>query len=419
MKPPRSLALIIGSVGACVVMPAATHVAPVAAGPTQSDRCPRAWSPPLELRTVDGRWFTIHSPQIAQSGEGTVLLAERALLSVRRGDTALVVDSSPVGALLRSDLIATPIASPVPQHRMLSPRAAADDSGVVHVVWGESDDSTSDWPRATRIRYARLSSGGTWSAPETVMESEVLNWRPFLHSSLLSDARQLFVAVPESRPLVDAHILVLKRSGGRWSSTSVPVAVAAVYAELAALPGGQLVLAYVHAARGLGRDRNSVFVTVSRDEGRTWSAAAHVHRGGRNAAYDPRLAVGEGSDVVLIWAQDDESRPGNDSLVAIASADGGATWGPPSAAAVSGGVPGTIAVAKAAQPDVVFAGSNGLTLRHFIWREGRWAECAMDRRDGSFGYALAAIGRQKILVWSEGLRAPVRGSAQPTLVSKY
>lgn len=225
------------------------------------------------------------------------------------------------------------------------PRIAADTRGALHVVWAEPAAGTPDDAKVAELSrnvsslwHAEL-RGGRWSTPERLYTGIDLNWDPVQTSTLIADeAGTLHLAFAAVDSAGRPELVHLRWDGSTWSRDGIRMPGAPVYVDLTAGRGGNLVMSYVfHHRDSLGSHTNTVFVTRSRDGGRTWSAASPVSRPAQGPGYEPRLARGRGDTLHLVWTQHDSVDDSRSvALWHTRSADGGASWEPPVHHPVSG-----------------------------------------------------------------------------------
>ena len=363
-------------------------------------RCPVTWSAPVALRTASGEWGYVHAPQLIESRRGLIMLGVSATTSVSSGDSTVSHDGISVGFALRGDeSIAAPIPNPVLGHRVLWPRGRVATDGALEVVWAEADDSSRhSWP-IRRLRFARF-DGSSWSTPVTLVEGSDLRWSST--SSLVQDGSDgLLLAVSDNSEMSQA-VVVVRRSGDHWLSTRVPVGAASGYAAVQPERGGTWVVTFVSASRGQRHDRNSLFVSISRDRGASWSTPVKIHSGGRNGVFDPDLEMRSDSSLVLMWSQDAEDNPDADSEVVSVLAGAGSALSRRSAVAAPGGItPGDRATSATSSVfGVLYTSRERSQMQYLEWDGLQWRRCAVPFQEPAFGLGLLLRRGRGVAAWS-------------------
>jgi hypothetical protein len=205
--------------------------------------------------------------------------------------------------------------------------------GVLHLLWAEPDSATRttnlyDWPgRLTSIWAASYSPRAGWSVPRQVFAGTLRA----AHRSLGATARTStveFGATVGSRG--ETSILTFTLADGNWTVRVIP-APGGLYPSVVQL-GSKIVAAYVAgvADKG-GDDDNSVFITRSTNDGRSWDPPRRLSRSGRHAAFDTQLLVDRIGQLHLIWRRGMGDTPdlfgqSPNVLGHMVSPDGGRAW---------------------------------------------------------------------------------------------
>jgi hypothetical protein len=232
------------------------------------------------------------------------------------------------------------------------PRAAIDDGGTLHVVWGEPDEPLPKTPVKLRGVLPGIRSvwhaafrAGSWSRAERIYRGEHLNWDELRTTGLLlDDENRLHVAVSSDGP-PRKQVIYLSADGSptrRWHSTVLDYPPGMVYLDLAVGPRGQAAMAFISGVAAPVARSNVLFLIRSSDGGSSWSPPAAVTTPAEDPAFEPHLFFDRNAELRLVWVQQDEG-----SFV------GGRLWH----AAFAGANRGSM-TALALPPDVMTSGTR-------------------------------------------------------------
>ena len=197
------------------------------------------------------------------------------------------------------------------------PRAAIDDAGTLHVVWGEPDERLprkpamlrGELPEIRSVWYARFRAG-SWSRTERIYRGQRLRWDDLGTTRLMLDDRnRLHVAFTSEAPPTDQAIYLRADSSGlgRWHSTVWRIRTGMVYPDLAIGPQGQAAMVFMSGVALPVARPNVLFLIRSTDGGKSWSPPTAVTTPAEDPAIEPHLFFDRSSDLRLVWVQQDES----------------------------------------------------------------------------------------------------------------
>lgn len=211
------------------------------------------------------------------------------------------------------------------------PRAAVDDSGVLHMIWGEPDyppgnDTWGQWD-ITRLRYS-YHDGARWSEQVELLARDEIQWGQNNRLVALDSAGRLHVIVEAGTQTGDETLVEMRHlTGGPdgWDVNRLETVDGMIYPSLVAGQNDSLYLSYV-AGGGFGNP-NSVYVAQSTDGGRTWRVGRRVYTSRGRKAFDVRLLRSGTGSLHLIW-REDRSAPAvpTHGFRHTMSVDGGETW---------------------------------------------------------------------------------------------
>lgn len=195
------------------------------------------------------------------------------------------------------------------------PRAAIDDVGTLHVVWGEPDERLPRSPAMLRGVLPEIRSvwhatfrAGSWSRAERIYRGQRLRWDDLGTTRLLlDDENRLHVAFSSEGPPTNQMIYLSVDSspGGRWRSTVWDYPPGTYYLDLAVGPHGQAAMAFISGvARPVPRS-NVLSLIRSSDGGKSWSPPAAVTTPAEEPAFEPHLFFDRNAELRLVWVQQD------------------------------------------------------------------------------------------------------------------
>lgn len=197
------------------------------------------------------------------------------------------------------------------------PRAAIDDGGTLHVVWGEPAEPLPRTPAVLRgvlpeirsVWYATFRAG-SWSRAERIYSGEHLNWGELGTTRLiLDDENRLHVAFTSEGPPRNQAIYLSVDSSPtrRWHSTVWGYPPGMGYLDLAIGPHGKAAMAFI-AGVAMPVARPSVlFLIRSSDGGNSWTPPAAVTTPAEDPAIEPHLFFDRNAELRLVWVQQEES----------------------------------------------------------------------------------------------------------------
>lgn len=283
------------------------------------------------------------------------------------------------------------------QNPSQAPVVAVDQSGRVHVMWGENDSEDSTKGLDTAF-YTVLLSDDTWSTPWDIIA--VPPGDSLYPSTLEIDTfgNLIFVATHSRGLSINMAPAENAASARSWTTERLETESRINSADLAIDNIGAYHLVYI-------RNDREVVYTNSVDNGRTWSApvtVASVDDNGR-AVTGPTIAVDDDSGIYVTWTQTAEENNWSPVGVWFArSLSAGAQWDAP-IEMINGAGYGSSAVI-AMDPETVHVywnGSIGLRGRYHRYSQDRgatWSETIIAMPTSIGGFA----GRAHLLVDSGG-----------------
>jgi len=276
-------------------------------------------------------------PSLASSGQRDFIV----------GNDIMLFDGSmvPASPLFAAAIGERSLGKPDGRFHFIRPKAFADASGRLHVVWGEPTAapeaiSTLDWPPEpiTALWTAAYEDSKGWTRLERLILRSAISWgdasshqsRPSRSEGFGERSRvQWMLAVPTVGGSLDQPILILwlDRNGWHTSSVSTQGSGNALYPSVT-ISDTEVTLAYIAANVGASHDQNSVFVRRSTDSGEHWGPAKLVSLSGTHPAFEAQLLHGGGATVHLIWLQQDATDDVS-VLRHVISLDRGETWSSP------------------------------------------------------------------------------------------
>ena len=378
-----------------------------------SDRSAQTrWSPPVALTQAEG---AVRHPDLALTGSGAYIVDFSIVsASTASGENSGTPANPPKTRLRIRSPVGTWMDGPPGSFSFAYPRAAVGTDGTLHLVWGELPAGLMDsMPRTPlswdveSVWHASL-QGERWSVPNRLYGGLDVSWDRAQTSSLVADREGhlhfAFAAVDSAQR---GELVHLRLEGGHWSRGRARIGDLIgppVYTDLSAGDGGDVAIAYVAYHRdSVGDHTNTLFVTRSTDDGRTWTEPYRATQPEQGPAYEPRLAR-QGDTLHLLWTQ--SAAADANQTVALwhaVSIDGGTRWRSPSRYPLSGMTHQLQAMA-APCAGVFVAISDFSRLRLLYARLDGGAEARMVAPFGGIGGSpvlrMAADGTLH-LVWTE------------------
>jgi len=336
------LTVAVVALVACSLLPA-TGRAQRATPPrseTAGRPCEAAWSAPTDVQTSDRRPVYVEAPFAVKRGSEILLLglptlewqSPTELASLLSGNGLLRSSDSLAGTALDKRMQGQGVPRPPGASTMRLPRAASDGA-IVHVIWGETADTTA---RAdvyvTELWYARYGKNGQWSKPERVLSAETIFWNGTVPALRLIDGEPMLAVAVGEKATSNVHrgVAFLRRVSGAWRTSWIST-YGPLPSDVMAAPSGRnhLTLAFIGAVIGLHgqpSQDNSVFVVRSRDDGITWTTPVAIERLGTTRGYSLLLLPRPNETLHLAWAVDASANNQQSRLTRLVSSDGGTTW---------------------------------------------------------------------------------------------
>ena len=294
----------------------------------------QAWSSPVAaVRSASAKPNWVRTPDIAVT-RNIISLAAMALPSPTDlyADSALLVWDSRWGALAPPEgglVFAYP--------RVFLLRGDQESTEpVLHLLWAEPDSvgTGNAYPantRLTKVFWSVLDGNQHWSTPQMLLDGRHIRWSP--NGSMLVRGRDgisiegVISAIP--RQSGTPYAMYLRYDGRTWSETSVPGTEGAVYTSFVRGNDSSRYIAFIAAARSVGTDANSVFVSASHDGAETWQSPSLVSLSGTREATEVSTLVARNGTVHLVWAQNVSGGGIPQAIRHVESIDGGKTWSAP------------------------------------------------------------------------------------------
>jgi hypothetical protein len=306
-----------------------------------SQACRYDWDSPHAFLASSGRPAYVETPSVVVTRAGTVLLGSPSLVwsSAHRfaptmSDSADYIDALSrnlgfVGFVTRADDAGSPIDPPVMGRPMYRPLAATTTDGSLHAAWIEqprraSNDSVELWHAERR--------GTTWSVPQHLLSASRINW-DVGRSALVTVGTDVHIVTTFVQNGAGGGIAYARRVRGVWSLTTslvdgLPSAVDAILTQR-----DSLVIAYAAGdVKAKTRNGSHVFLARLAVTDTTWPTAKRIQWSGLASVGWPTLLQSprNSRSIVLSYAVTQRGMDGADSIFAMTSPDGGATWGAPS-----------------------------------------------------------------------------------------
>jgi hypothetical protein len=279
------------------------------------------WSSPRRVETEQPR-DVARSPSIGSAADLMYVVG----MNIMFND----LSPAPVSPLTAIRLGHGSIGKPLGSRVYADPYAIVDDSGELHVLWGEPRETPAGLPSlmyppqpSTSIWTARYRPGSGWSTPEKIATAESVSWMiPFIGDAAVARDR-IAVAVPSA----GGSALLLSRAAGKWSATEV--ANSGGWVSLASGGEHRVYMTYIASA---GREEpNSVFLRRSDDGGTTWNPSHKVSGPGQASASAPRVFVDSSGRTHVVWISGTSTRI---FLWHTSSTDSDNTWTQPDSIAL-------------------------------------------------------------------------------------
>ena len=330
-----------------------------ASGRFLSAQCTLKWAQPRVLQVSDGRAAYVEAPTAVATRSGILMLGTPAFIWA----TPDVFDPAPgptpqdtttylarlrgnhglAGFVLDSKRRATPIKPPLTP-AMRRTLAASGSDGTVHVIgFAPSADATD--PDVNGSVWYVERRGEQWTAPTMVFSADRLDWSEHKAAVILTGASDVHIVVPYYRGRTGG-IAYIRRTNGRWRVTETPMGGLPSQATAQFIGGDSLVVAFAGIGKAGVRTPNGQHIYLVRvaQADTIWPAPTLIHWSGQNGVRWLGMYGGQGNDaapraLTLVWTAllKDHGTLG-DSVYAIASGDGGATWGQPHVLALPYGV---------------------------------------------------------------------------------
>lgn len=214
--------------------------------------------------------------------------------------------------------------------------AAADSRGIIHVLWGEPPDTiaTTDRMATETTLYYSSYRNGQWSSREQVYDYPPgISWGSYVLNNFVVDDNELHIVVSNFHTFERAGTLqYISKDEQGWHVRDTKIRGGAPFLTVG--PAGELLLTYLAAqlpenAKLGDSDQNSIFITVSTDDGITWKEPVLVSRSGDLPGDKPRIVPMPDGRIHVLWFKAIEADGNSQVLWHAISDDGGQTWSIP------------------------------------------------------------------------------------------
>ena len=214
------------------------------------------------------------------------------------------------------------------------PTLAEGPDGTLHLMWGERLQDATPRPDVVpdAVYYTQSTDGGqTWQSPEEVFASRSDGFFTAPRRFAFDDEGHLHIVLTsqenEETPSQIRHF-VRNTSGWTGGETAIGGQVGAGDPDIAFSETGVLSVTYLAPdTTQEERDRNSLFVTHSEDNGKTWSEGVLVDRSGFDEpALLPVIRYGAANQLHVVWPKDLTGDLRANAVFGSCSDDGGESW---------------------------------------------------------------------------------------------
>lgn len=193
------------------------------------------------------------------------------------------------------------------------PRAATDDAGTLHVVWGEPDESLpgdpktlhGELPTIRSVWYARLRAG-IWSRAERIYRGQELYWDEFTTSRLIvddQDGLHVAFAAADSFGRQIVNLSAIRAPTRRWRATVTRRRIGMAFLDLAVGPDRRLAIVLVSGVAFPRPRPNVLFLTQSRDGGGTWTPDTAITTPADDPAIEPHVFFDRNAALRVEWVK--------------------------------------------------------------------------------------------------------------------
>ena len=286
------------------------------------------------------------------------------------------------------------------------PSLVTDDSGTVHVFWGEQPSTGSAF---TDLFYTNKKDEvrlPPWSLFSSDISSGNLSKVP--RNSVVDAQGAVHIAF--EGPFT-VHHMKKHETADLWFSPEE--VTSGITPHLAVDEAGRLLLTFLDAFPGeQQRDVNSVLFTVSSDAGASWGPRVLVNKSGMQPAFRPQVVPTTQGDLHVIWMKSLNEDILSERIWHAVSEDGGETWSSPHEISPppGGNIFSFDAVADASgRIHLVFDQRTTFSdpdsrIFYTLWEESAWIQPAevFPLRKARFKPKLALGDEQELhLLWNE------------------
>ena len=260
-------------------------------------RCVR-WTEAEAIVTSDRKSVYFEAPTAVRLTSAIALFGYPTFIT---GDSATEVTVA-MGAQVNRDGSMTAIMSPGPSTEHPSDVMAVEDGhGGAQVFWKSVPMGSRPSVETSTVFGARFDNG-TWATPEVVLAGDFIRWNRF--SAATTTIRDETYVVASSRRNGVGGIQIVRGRPGKWETSWITTgSFGPAYLAFSAQEGRPWVIAFVGSVHTRTMNvLNGAFVTVSLDEGRTWSDPTVVRDFGNDTRHWIQLAPTADGNLHMFWA---------------------------------------------------------------------------------------------------------------------
>lgn len=284
------------------------------------------------------------------------------------------------GLRLHPDGTVDPVPAPAAAHRFVAPRGVVSPDGTIRSVWasvGADMPATRETP--SELHSADIRAGGPDSV-RRVFTADVIRWFSGLQPLVVGHRNDLHFVASFDVTNRGRGIAYIRSEGDRWVSQPHLLPGFPATPELLVTETDSVLVAYTATDLASGtRNGTHLWLVRAAITDSVWPRASLVRHSGLNGVGDPRLLRLGPGQLALLWTAFPPTLR-RDSLFVTTSLDDGRTWSPPVSMRAAGGIGsisaladryGTIHVIYRSLPPNAVLGDG--PIHHAVWTGGQWA----------------------------------------------